>query len=352
MKRGISLLEVLFSIFVLSVGLLGLAAMVPVGKHQVTEASHADRGTAIGQAAFRDMKIRDMLDPVSAFVIDPLAVTRNVAQSTPDSEYGVFPHGPANFPAPAAPAFPKPARINAADVGFAVPYSQPMADRIFRCVDDLQFEFPEDETRRPVLVNPNGTPTHMSAGDYSWMAMLTPQRTTGELNTFKATVVVFYRRDLVVDTSDINTPASERIVYCDLVNGGVGGSSGGDVQLRVVNTTATAQQADKILKVRPNHWIMVSNQHAGTGDTTHNWYRVVSTSELQSTASPWVIDVTLAGPDLPATRKDGTVTTVLMRDIDGDSANGYTCHATICDGVIGVFEKAVKLDEPSAWSAH
>ena len=57
-QRGISLLEVLFSMFVLSVGLLGLAAMVPVGKHQVTEASHADRGTAIGLAASARAKQR------------------------------------------------------------------------------------------------------------------------------------------------------------------------------------------------------------------------------------------------------------------------------------------------------
>src|SRR5688500_2699703 len=60
--RGISLLEVLFAIFVLAVGLLGLAAMVPVGKFQVSEANHADRSVAIGLAAHREIKVRDYLD--------------------------------------------------------------------------------------------------------------------------------------------------------------------------------------------------------------------------------------------------------------------------------------------------
>ena len=50
-RRGISLMEVLISIFVLSIGMLGVAALIPVGRFSIVETSKADRGAACGQAA-------------------------------------------------------------------------------------------------------------------------------------------------------------------------------------------------------------------------------------------------------------------------------------------------------------
>ncbi|MFH1266447.1 MAG: prepilin-type N-terminal cleavage/methylation domain-containing protein, partial [Planctomycetota bacterium] len=45
-RRGVSLLEVLISIFVLSIGLLGVAAVIPVGGHEILQAVKADRAAA------------------------------------------------------------------------------------------------------------------------------------------------------------------------------------------------------------------------------------------------------------------------------------------------------------------
>ncbi len=94
-RRGISLLEVLISILVLSVGLLGTLSLVPLGHHDIVEASKMDRGGTLGRLAFRDIIIRGYLrpdmwcdqnggttmlwkdssgnpTPADAFVIDPL----------------------------------------------------------------------------------------------------------------------------------------------------------------------------------------------------------------------------------------------------------------------------------------
>jgi hypothetical protein len=370
------LLEVLFSMFVLAVGLLGLAAMVPVGKHQVTEASHADRSTAIGQAAHKEIKVRDALDPATwrffnytgnafqaypasgvvtlPFVVDPLAITSNINSGSSDPQFAFFPHGNGNpnFRT-AAPMLAKLDRISLTSVSSSTAASNwALADRIFRSFDDRTFELPSDVTLRPQhMVDSSGVPLptpSQSEGNYSWLFMVSPPQFAGGPST--VSVVVFYKRDLVVATSGTE-PASERFVYLDLVNGGLGGSFGGDAQLRTLSAapsdsgtmaTATSSEfAEKVLKVRPNQWILVSGQLTSGSVPVHKWYRVVSTSEMQSTASPWVVDVTLAGPDW-----NGGVFN------DMESGGFTTMFATICDGVVGVFEKTIQLDEPSLWTAH
>ena len=50
-RRGITLMEVLISIFVLSIGLLGVAAIIPLGQLALWETAKADRCGACGRAA-------------------------------------------------------------------------------------------------------------------------------------------------------------------------------------------------------------------------------------------------------------------------------------------------------------
>lgn len=62
-RRGISLLEILFSIFVLAVGLLGLAALLPVGQADVSQARVSDQASVVGRAAWRHVKVAGLLRP-------------------------------------------------------------------------------------------------------------------------------------------------------------------------------------------------------------------------------------------------------------------------------------------------
>lgn len=77
------MLEVLFSIFILSVGLLGLLALIPVGTVDVAEATKADRGAVTGRAAYREVKIRKMLFP-GMWMDHILANDPNVPGNVPD----------------------------------------------------------------------------------------------------------------------------------------------------------------------------------------------------------------------------------------------------------------------------
>jgi hypothetical protein len=61
-RRGISLMEVLISIFVLSIGLLGVAAIIPLGQLALWETAKADRSGACGRAAMREIQVSRLLD--------------------------------------------------------------------------------------------------------------------------------------------------------------------------------------------------------------------------------------------------------------------------------------------------
>ncbi|MHC4181278.1 MAG: type IV pilus modification PilV family protein, partial [Planctomycetota bacterium] len=136
LRRGLSLLEVLISMFVLTVGLLGVAALIPMGRFAIVEAGKADRSGACGHAAMHEIKVRGMLDynnwnnaPADAdlpFAIDPLGVANDLTG----------PLGPI-------------ARITLLSPTTGVAMGQPEADAIFGWHDKLLFDLPDDADRRP-----------------------------------------------------------------------------------------------------------------------------------------------------------------------------------------------------------
>jgi hypothetical protein len=62
-RRGISLLEVLVSVFVITFGLLGVLAVIPVGRFEIVEIAKADRSAACGRANLRQAQVRGILNP-------------------------------------------------------------------------------------------------------------------------------------------------------------------------------------------------------------------------------------------------------------------------------------------------
>ncbi len=62
-RRGISLVEVLISMGILSLGLLGVAAIFPVGGYYVQSGDTYDSADAVAQAALADAAARGWLDP-------------------------------------------------------------------------------------------------------------------------------------------------------------------------------------------------------------------------------------------------------------------------------------------------
>jgi hypothetical protein len=78
-RSGISLTEVLISMGLLALGLLGVAAMFPVGSYFLLKGDISDRGAAAAQAAFADLVSRGMLQP-EAWVMGNVSWTESLPQ--------------------------------------------------------------------------------------------------------------------------------------------------------------------------------------------------------------------------------------------------------------------------------
>src|SRR6476660_8808696 len=70
-RRGLSLTEVLIAMGILTLGLLGVASVFPVGSYYMQKAEISDKGSAIAQSVFSDIMARGMLNPRSWYVMTP-----------------------------------------------------------------------------------------------------------------------------------------------------------------------------------------------------------------------------------------------------------------------------------------
>ena len=419
-RRGISLLEVLLSMFILTVGMLGVAALIPVGRYDLKHASQADRTSAVGRAVYRDVQVRGMLEPEmwlspaydasvpenpwfdvdeipyanmdvnnlilhplvfgNSLCIDPLFVAKEQdALGGPLAQNWTgraFPYPLDNDPAGGAVAVPRMARgtLKAWNDHNRAPRAWPLgllaAERIFRWQDDLVFDpVAHDLDGRPAQVF-DVTSSAQYLGDYSWLVTLAPELDANSVTNpnyvpqnYTASVVVFYRR--VLDRAPLaideraGTLPTERTVYAEFPFGPGMGTV--DVVLRLSAAAGnpldgSAEQSD-FPAVKAGQWIMLCGWTRNDGSTpslhadnrmwaTFRWYRVASVGELLPVADnpygdqedEWQQNVTLAGPPMwDAAMNFG------LTYFDADDNGGPTLHAVIVDGVVGVYEKTVRL---------
>lgn len=71
LPRGLSLTEVLIAMGILTLGLLGVASVFPVGSFYMQKAEISDKGSAIAQSVFSDIMARGMLNPRAWYVMTP-----------------------------------------------------------------------------------------------------------------------------------------------------------------------------------------------------------------------------------------------------------------------------------------
>ncbi len=315
-RSGFSLLEILVSLFVILVGLLGVAALLPIGRSEIMTAAKADRAGTCARAAMRDIVIRQMLDQSQwqsgvalnwsqTVAIDPIGVAQGRSPQFPAS-------GAVWMPRVTLPAFANPA----------------VAERVFTSHDDLLFDMPSERTERPQQIfrtwlrfqgptNPTSDVTtnvldlNLEAaeaeGNYSWLATVTPaiaeSGLAGPRRQFTVSVVVFFQRD--------SDPLGERT--CTIASVGML-LGGGDVKL----DGPAAQE------LRQGEWILLRGLGSGSVPT-FKWYRVVSAAEYDPSSGGSRL-VTLAGPDW------------------NPGLNGPSAEAGLFRGAVGVYTQTVEVD--------
>ncbi|OHB71703.1 MAG: hypothetical protein A2V70_08020 [Planctomycetes bacterium RBG_13_63_9] len=302
--------------FVLSIGLLGLAALIPVGRLAIVQTAIADRSGACGRAALREIKIRQMLEPdrwlhfngprvlddgfpVAPFVIDPLFL----------GNYGSSGSAPPHFGNTAGAQSVLRFTLDCPGISPSVPMSYALAERIFRWRDDLEFDN-KDPDRRPVGTNPDGSPGYK--GDYSWFITVSPAPAEATLpnaiqkRRYLVSAVVCFKRDLTVDES--NMAVAEHTAGATFLGMGYGGGS--------VEIAPGEWRTPPPERIRDNQWIMI----CGGGHAL--WYRVISVSEGSEVENKSTF-LTLAGPDWSE-----------------DTSN--VVQAIFIDGVVGVYTTTIE----------
>lgn len=312
MRRGISLLEVLVAMFVLSIGILGVAALVPLGKLALVEVEKSDRCGPCGRAGVRDVRVRGLAnterwsigaapgvrvlptDPMtSPYLIDPLGQSRGLTS----------PLGPLvrctllDNPLPPIP-----------NVGNR--WSVASAESVFYWQDDLVFSKPENwkgvgsppNGNRPI---PNGTGCH-----FSWFITAQP-REPKETQAWDVAVAVCWNRDF---------SSGEHVIPVNAVTGSAGGAT---VELSAACQTATHGQ-----------WAMLSGYHTvvrsgvPTPAVACRWYKIAN---VANGLTPPLI--TLVGPDW---------------DLDAPSAS-TPVNLIVVDRTIGVYSTTITSETDLLW---
>ena len=373
----VSLLEVLISIFAISIGMMGVAALIPVGQLSVIEATKADRSAACARDALAEVKVRNMLDPAmflnpadgrlhvrvavpgtsgSTFVIDPLVRRPRHAGVADLRRHREVPlrRQPRWRSGPPLPVDVSP-HVGAMPGG---PYmmSLSVADRIFTWRDDLVFDVDVDDPlnargratsgtparrRRAILPTDANPPIRHGQslqpnlkGDYSWLSDRHAGGHRGRRGE-QAEVRGLGRRDLQAGLELQPDGRRDRRSGPTASIDGLG-YGGGDAMLD--RPRQTTSRAPTYLDVRQNEWLMVTGLRRGSADSRSvpggvaKWYRVVAVDERRRHDRARPLD-----PPRDAGRpglEPG------LRPVPGRPDRG----------VVGVYTKTIELDRDSVWN--
>lgn len=337
-RIGITLVEVLASVCILSVGVLGAMTMLPLANFYKSEANKFDRTTTLADEAFMAAQVRGALDPakwigqaasspvwaapggfpnstlpdMSIAIVDPLGVAMN-GGNVPTSP-------PAAYSITGSPQIPRlTVAINADPNGPVLQFMpQALADRLFRSADDLQFSRPPNGKRPQALPGPQPD----SEGSFLF-AVMVRRRTlldpSGKVAFEPINAVIemmaFEKRDLALDGPTVASPPPERMLYADINNVLPAGNL--NVQLRGPAGWAETKRMQPILLS-----VQITDPTAPSGSRTFaEWYLVKGGNGA---------NLVLQGPDWPAMNVGWT---------DADATTPQpTVFATIFDGLVLVKE--------------
>lgn len=371
-RRGISLLEVLISMFILLVGLAGIASLLPAGRSEIIQGVKLDYATMIGRNAVRDLRAREMLNPENWTSINnmyngPAVMYDESLTPAPFRFPGTFvqqhvlpviidPLGLANglsgttYAASYTSAFPKGTTLGATNLGLVrvSPVginttngaTLALARNLFTCGDDLDLQTNTTRGAPPLQRLNTTTQKRDNIGNYSWIATVIPDATSyiqSNAPRWTLSVAVIYKRDL---SSAGAGESTYRVI--SLPGAGI---SGGEVV--VWNPTKP---------LRAGQYVMMagSDNSGGTMLKQFLWYKVVSASEI-TTVSQLPYLASNKPSNVGPTERVQPVTLVgadWAQRFFPTMANTATTVATptswpslyVIDNVIAVYERPLDLD--------
>lgn len=370
-RRGLTLTEILASVFVLSFGLLAVLAVLPFGAFQLNRMNVADMSGACGRGALQQIRMAEWqkpeniyissntcgneivfnstdYEPADPYFVDPLGCLEEDASNNVRGEIKQFPQSIGSLY-----AFPLNTEIyNGSGVFLRYdPFDQVLANKYFRWSDDTIFA-ESDNSSRPTMIQRNGQYVEQASGEFTWVYMVTPKLTpfaqvdrigfsvnpsgsamntvtdfactpTADRNVtgYEVAAVVFHRRDLVVDSTSPYQPIRKVSLTSSetTIN-----STGAYIQMESTNA--------EDLDLTSIKWILLTGQSqemldsSGTGGSlVAQWYRVTGYDDIQSGGAGSIRRVFLVGQDWKGAK-------------DGNGNPDGTVYAILCDGVVNVFQ--------------
>ena len=393
-RSAVTLVEVIISIGVVLIGMLGLLSILPLAGQRARDAIGQDAASEMGDAVLKELQSRRLLSqgnlidmygavvPTNGasffgFCLDPLYVAnQNQTFTAPGNGYAddFFPcffddHDPLLNPSDSsASVIPWPAvQPRLQRVGLdALVSPQEMARMIAQSPDDLLVTRPQDRSRSLQLLGlqPDDNLEYgrrVPAGEFSWLATVSPL----ESGRFASvSVVVIRNRDANLDfpsafvTEPRDNGVNERIAYVSHASGFQGGAGG---------TVFLAASVNTLSSLRSNDWVMLSREvNPVTHFAVHRWYRVASVAneatkvrtDSDPSMDPPSVDSNLGGRLPTATGTEVWLQKVLLDGADwdfgfaNDSTTGLSpmerfrdnTFATIVQDVVSVTERIVRMD--------
>lgn len=331
-RSGLSLLEILAAVFVVSIAIMGILAVIPFGGYRMAQMNRADYSGNCGRAAMAfidttgwasdplsilsgDDNVAIIIDPEADPLIPPTAVSSRVGGIT-GGAYKCFIAGPVlvdpmgiRFEA----SGPLPSGLVRSSAG--------LNDQQFFWFDDVNYEAPDDSSvsvnnPRPIIITNTGDGS-TSRGAYTWLFMLTPKPYNEAFALYSSDGYIAYD-DIVGFDLDVivcqRRSGKERILNAEIVSSGTGG---GRVKLTGTEEELSFKNIDWILLCGTYPSLATSWDAEGVVQTTidtpfSKWYRIASKGSIIPVAQDVNYrELTLIGPDIPSF-KTGTVPQVFI----------------------------------------
>jgi hypothetical protein len=345
-RQGVSLLEVLVSIGVASIGLLGVATLLPLAFRQAESGARNDRKALVGKRAFREAHVLGILQPSRwvelpvrtadpdppvafvdlfdddgvryAFCIDPRARDEGRFNEADPLRRHFFPMAPTVGNPPRVQMW----RVSLRSVPGGPAMSVPHADELFIVEDDLQFEYPKQQTEPPIQTTLRGPLNEVwkrsAEGHFSWFVTLVPEPHVSDplvsdphvSGLYKMSTVVTYQR-----VAPYNEYTLRRVSPLGVIS-----YAGGDIQL------------EEAIPVDPGEWVMLGRKVAVEDPIAQEvryhprfeWYRVVAV--------------------------DGVNLTLQGADWEFSAFPLERTQVTYVPNVVAVYQKTVRLETSSLWT--
>lgn len=381
-RRGISLIEILMSIGVATIGVLGVASLIPVALHQTMQGTKRDRAAVVGQRALNEFRMRGMDNPLNWIEVMADGKVRSVSPLSDipgplspaqpgqlmQPRFGPLTQAPfdiavldpigaafygstsnarafaSTVPADANAAYPASNRlrrftIRAAPTGLGQATAMPLphARAIFETQDDLLFEVSQNDNTSPAQMQFWGADSTQSAvvtwpnnlikkryaeGRYSWLATLVPERGSDQ---FILSTAVQYERILNLENGPGGLRAADER-WASLPEGIVAGGARFEVD---------PKDPAALDNLKTGNWVLVVEQYLRPDNRPQKyarWYRVTQANHVEG--SP-VGEYSLDGPDWPRDQRTTGATRRVM--------------AVIFKNVIDVYEKVIRLNSDGTW---